>query len=252
MGSIYQKKRKRPDGSIYVEPTLWIKYYNGGVHRESTGGDDLAHAEKLLRDRERRIDDGDFFTPKSSSKCKVEKLLDCLITYHENNKKKSASIAKMRIDKHLRPYFGDRRASKITAADLEKYKADRMASEDDPSVCTVNGELRLLRAAYRRAKKQKLYTGQIPDFDFFDESGTIRQDCVKPKPFTTLVKNLPEYLKGLARFAYLTGWRLSELLNLQWHQIDFDFGLDGQRVVEISLPPGSTKNQKAKEDIRPS
>lgn len=244
MGMIYQKKRKKPDGSIYVEPVLWIKYYaNGKVHRESTGSDEMSHAEKMLRDREKRKDDGEDFTPKSI-KAKVGALLDNLIIWHKNNKKKSAEIVEFRIDKHLRPYFGDRKASKITAADIEKYKSDRMSGEEKPSVCTVNGELRILRTAYHKGIEQKLYTGSIPKFNFFDESANIRQGIVKPKPFLTLISKLPDYLVGLVCFAYLCGWRLSEILNLQWFQVDFDFGLDGEKVIEISLLAGSTKNQK--------
>jgi integrase len=47
---------------------------------------------------------------------------------------------------------------------------------------------------------------------------------------------LPEYARPPATFAYITGWRLkSEILTLQWRQVDFKAGV-------VRLEPGTTKN----------
>ena len=47
-------------------------------------------------------------------------------------------------------------------------------------------------------------------------------------------------IRALLTFAYLTGWRtLSEILTLQWHQIDFSAGI-------VRLEPGTTKNDEAR------
>ena len=47
---------------------------------------------------------------------------------------------------------------------------------------------------------------------------------------------LPESLRGLVTVAYITGWRIqSELLPLQWRQVDFAVGT-------LRLEPGTTKN----------
>ncbi len=49
--------------------------------------------------------------------------------------------------------------------------------------------------------------------------------------------HLPEYARPAATFAYLTGWRLkSEILTLQWRQVDFKAGV-------VTLDVGSTKNK---------
>lgn len=46
---------------------------------------------------------------------------------------------------------------------------------------------------------------------------------------------LPEHLRPVATFAYLTGWRIrSEVLPLQWRQVDFDAGT-------VRLEPGTTE-----------
>ena len=47
---------------------------------------------------------------------------------------------------------------------------------------------------------------------------------------------LPEYLRGLVTVADITGWRIqSELLPLQWRQVDF-------AVETLRLEPGTTTN----------
>lgn len=49
--------------------------------------------------------------------------------------------------------------------------------------------------------------------------------------------HLPDYARPATAFAYLTGWRLkSEILTLQWRQVDF-------RVGVVTLDVGTTKNR---------
>ena len=50
-------------------------------------------------------------------------------------------------------------------------------------------------------------------------------------------KHLPAYAKPVVTFMYLTGWRIrSEVLPLQWRQVDFQAGT-------VRLEPGTTKNK---------
>lgn len=39
-----------------------------------------------------------------------------------------------------------------------------------------------------------------------------------------MIEELPDYLRPVTWFAYITGWRKREVLKLQWHQVDFDLG----------------------------
>ena len=50
---------------------------------------------------------------------------------------------------------------------------------------------------------------------------------------------LPSYLKGFATFAYKTGWRVSEISNLTWNQVDRDQGI-------VRLETGETKNDEGR------
>ena len=50
---------------------------------------------------------------------------------------------------------------------------------------------------------------------------------------------LPEYLRGFITFAYRVGWRISEIANLRWAQVDREKGI-------VRLEPGETKNKEGR------
>ncbi len=53
-------------------------------------------------------------------------------------------------------------------------------------------------------------------------------------------QRLPEAVRPAATFAYITGWRIdSEVLPLEWRQVDFEAG-------EIRLDAGTTKNREGR------
>ena len=55
-----------------------------------------------------------------------------------------------------------------------------------------------------------------------------------------MLGHLPDYLKPVVEFAYLSGWRVrSEVLPLTWRQVDFEHGV-------VRLEPGSTKNDEGR------
>ena len=51
---------------------------------------------------------------------------------------------------------------------------------------------------------------------------------------------LPEPLRVLVRFLYMTGWRVGEALGLTWAGVDFTNGV-------VRLEPGVTKNREGRE-----
>jgi integrase len=55
----------------------------------------------------------------------------------------------------------------------------------------------------------------------------------------TPISILPYYLRPVVSFAYHTGWRAGEILNLTWEKVDLKQGI-------ITLNPGETKNEGAR------
>ena len=54
------------------------------------------------------------------------------------------------------------------------------------------------------------------------------------------IEALPPHLKGITRFASITGWRKQEILGLQWSNVD-----TAGKVIR--LDPESTKNDEGRE-----
>lgn len=58
--------------------------------------------------------------------------------------------------------------------------------------------------------------------------------------YESVLAHLPVEIQSVISFAYITGWRLqSEVLPLEWRQVDFDAG-------EIRLDAGTTKNREGR------
>jgi len=53
------------------------------------------------------------------------------------------------------------------------------------------------------------------------------------------LRHLAEPLRPVIEFAYVTDWRIPEVLTLEWRQIDFDAG-------EVRLDPETTKNREGR------
>ena len=68
------------------------------------------------------------------------------------------------------------------------------------------------------------------------EENNVRQGFFEDWELAALLEHLPEYLRGMTVFAYRTGWRVSELTDLKWSQIDRD---EGYARLEV----GTTKNK---------
>jgi integrase len=64
-----------------------------------------------------------------------------------------------------------------------------------------------------------------------------RRGFFEEEEFRAVHRLLPTEVQPLAEFAYLTGWRLGEIVTLRWSQVDL-------RVGVVRLEPGSTKNDE--------
>ena len=103
----------------------WIRYYkNGKRHEESSGSTKEGEAKSLLRLREGDIERGVAVTPKVGRIRFDEAVTDVLNDYR-TNRKRSLDDVERRIEKHLKPFFGNRRMASITTADIREYIASR-------------------------------------------------------------------------------------------------------------------------------
>lgn len=221
--------RKR--GSIW-----WMRYYrNGRRFEESAKTSKYETARDLLKEREGDIAKGVPVTP-SLSRLRFEEAAKDLLTDYEVNGRKSYVHVKGRIDRGLMPWFRGRRFATITTSDIRAYTADRQAS--GAAAATINREL----AALKRMFSLAMQAGKVirrPYIPMLREDNT-RKGFFERAQFDAVRARLPKRVQAVATFAYYTGWRtVSEILTLQWHQVDFQAGV-------VRLEPGTTKNREGR------
>jgi integrase len=133
---------------------------------------------------------------------------------------------------HLEPAFGSDFADEVDAGRIRTYAVARKDEGAAPD--TVRNELACLRRMFR------LHTESDPSF-FVPKVPTIRVSAIRTgfferEDFERVRAELPDYLHPVVTLAYWMGWRIGEVLSLQWRQLDLKTG-------EIRLDPGTTKNK---------
>ena len=142
-------------------------------------------------------------------------------------------------DDMIRACMAHRQAEQITVRkerlNVEADGGTRMepAITKPTSNAEINRELQILKRAYS-LNRQKLL-GAPPSMPKLRESA-LRSGFFERAQFESVQANLPEALRGLVAFAYITGWRVpSEVQTLEWRQVDFAAGT-------VCLDPGRPKN----------
>ena len=227
MGTIYRQAGRH---------NWMIKYYrNGRPIVESSRTDDKTEAKNLLKTREGDIARGLPLGPKVGRIRFEEAAVDILNDYQVNGKR-SLTEVRGRIRRHLEPFFGKRRLTAISTPDVRRYIKQRQ--DEEAANASINREL----AALKRMFSLALQAGKLlhrPYIPMLRENN-VRTGFFERQQFEDLRRHLPEHLHGVMTFAYLTGWRVpSEVLTLQWRQIDMKAGT-------VRLDPGTTKNDEGR------
>jgi integrase len=140
--------------------------------------------------------------------------------------------------KRLREAFGSARAVGITGPAVRQYERQRLDS--GAARATVNNELAALRRMFALAVEHRLLTRDQAPIIHTPDPHNARTGFFERADFDAVLKELPEYLRPVMEFGYQTGWRVrSEVLPLQWRQIDFAHGV-------IRLEPNTTKNAEGR------
>lgn len=227
----------------------WVRYYRDGRRfEESSRSTKEGDARRLLRLREGDIERGLPVSPKIG-RLRFEDAADDVEADYKANGRKTLSDFQTRRRLHLEPYFGGRRMSSITTADVRAYIAYRQdqriewgppdARMSRPvSVGEINRELTALKRMFRLAVQSgKLLA--VPHIPVMREHN-VRTGFFERDQFEAVRRHLPEYARPIVTFAYYTGWRIdSEVLPLQWRQLDFNAGT-------VRLDVGTTKNDEGR------
>jgi integrase len=148
------------------------------------------------------------------------------------------------------------RIAAIDTQTIDAYRAERRTERGKKkgeliSPATVNKDLRILRAVFRKAHKWGDLP-ELPDFQFEREPGKL-PTYITPEQFALLYKacdtaklpsSLPfpagDWWKALLITAYMTGWRIGQLLALRWEDVD----LDGATIMSRAEDNKGKRDQK--------
>jgi integrase len=224
-------------GSIYKRGnTYWIKYYkNGKSYRESTGSDKKMVAQKKLARREGEIAEGKM-PGVQFEKVTFEELAENFLQDYRINQKKSLIRAERSVN-HLKDSFEGDKVVNITTPKINDHILKRI--EEGAKNATINRELSALKRMLNMGAKQTPpLVDRVPHIPMLKENN-VRKGFFEHDQFLALRDHLPEYLKGFVTFAYKTGWRISEISELTWQQVDREQGI-------VRIEAGETKNDEAR------
>lgn len=225
MGCIYRRGK-----------TYWIKYYrNGKPYAESSGSDKLEVAKRALKIREGEISQGKI-PGICFDRVSFNDLVDDYLTDYRLNDRKTQKRAE-RCAGYLRGEFGTLKASEVDTSKIQQYMERRLS--EGCANATVNRELAAIKRIFNLATRctppkvaQKPYVAMLKE-------NNVRKGFIEYDEYLALFEALPLHLKPVLQFAYATGWRKSEILNLQWKQVNLRDGI-------VRLEPGETKNDEGR------
>jgi len=224
-------------GTIYKRgQTYWLKYYrNGKPYYESTKSSKETDAKLLLKRREGEISEGKlpgiYF-----DRIKFDELAEDLLRDYRINQKKSLVRVSRGIE-HLKGHFEGFKATQINTPHIQTYIETRQ--DEGAANATINRELSALKRMLNMGARQTPpKVDRVPYIPMLKENNT-RKGFFEHGDYLALRDALPDYLKGFVTFAYKTGWRVSEISNLIWNQVDRDQGI-------VKLEPGETKNDEGR------
>ncbi|MFL6466266.1 MAG: site-specific integrase, partial [Bryobacteraceae bacterium] len=141
-----------------------------------------------------------------------------------------------RIDKHLRPFFGQKKAVEVTTSVIKKYIASR---QGEAEAATVNKELAHLRRAFRLGfQHDPQLVEKVPYIRMLPVDNT-RTGILPHEHYRTIRDSLPRYARVALVIGYHTGARKGEIRRIRIDAIDFKTG-------RIELPAKITKNKTAR------
>lgn len=189
--------------------------HSKGIRRQATEKD----AEKLLKRRFQEIGADalglkTFIAPRQD-RLTVKDILDALESDFRLRGLKSLrqTLGHMNMVRNL---LGDLRAVDVSDQTVTRYIEKRLAEKRAPA--TINRETTMLGEAFRLAVRRRQLSS-MPTIPKLRENNT-RRGFFESADFEAVVAALPDYLRGFVRFAFLCGWRKSEIASLQWADVD--------------------------------
>lgn len=234
--------------SIYLD-----FYYQGIRQRVSLGLEptkaNILHAERVYSSIQLDISLGVFdlnkYFPNSKKSISntTNKTIGKALDDYMQSARRSLELSTIKgyrsaIEYHLKPNFGQIRLSELTSSEVKSWIGGLTISAK-----RINNVLIPFRTIFADA-----YADELIDKDPMLRIKNLSVKTEEPHPFTqnesdAIIKELPQQGKNLIQFALWTGLRTSELIALEWGDIDF---LAGKVRVSRAIVNKNLKQPKTK------
>jgi len=218
-------------GNVYRRGEVWyiVFTHRGRRHRESSGSTDKKIAFALLKKRIAEVVDGRVIGPQVE-RVSFEDLVHLIEADYRTNNRKSTVDMLGRVAQ-LRASFAERRAVDISHKELLAYVERRTRERAKPA--TIRYELVVLSRMFSLAIRAGMLTAKpaLPTI----EVRNARSGFFEADQLVRVLAALPPHLAPAIEFASITGWRIGEVRQLTWAQVDVT-------GCVVRLEPGSTKN----------
>jgi hypothetical protein len=187
-------KYARGRGRVYRRgKKWWIQYYVDGRRvREAAKTPDGAavrnsqEARTILNATLGQIAEGRYAGP-AAERVTFDDLAEGLLTDYKANGHRSLADTERRIRKHLRPFFGGKRAHRITSVDVQDFISKRRSEG------ASNGEINRELAGLKRAFNLGIRTDKIFRKPYIPrlEERNARKGFFEPAQFYALLRSSP-------------------------------------------------------------
>ena len=229
----------RGDGRVFQRKRIWwVAYYQDGrEYRESSRSRHRRDAVRLLRERlwEAAAGVSTRAAPKRTEK-RATAMLDLFELVEQHFRLKgSTSPANTAYLRRLRKRFAGYTIQACTGVAISHYMSDMQ--ESGRSAAAINREMNVLRTALRLGYQHDL-VARIPLIRMLPELG-YRDEFFTRAEIDSLLPCLPDFLRDLVLFGFLTGWRKGEITGLRWSNVD-------RSGAVIRLPPAQNKSRSSR------
>lgn len=209
---------------VFKRGSKWgIDYAAHGRRIREIVAPNKAMAEIALKKKLVLIAENKFLEIKREQRIKFEEFADdfyqqyCKVNHRTPHKASGSSL------KVLKRYFYGRYLHEIDVQSIEKFKMER-----GKEVCpgTVNRALTCLKSLFNRAIDWGKFDGENPvrKVKLFPENNA-RTRFLEKEEIARLLSKCNDCLRPIVILALNTGMRKSEILNLKWHDVDFERGI---------------------------
>ena len=226
----------RGNGRVFQRGSIWwIAYYHEGrERRESSGSRERKEALRLLRQRIGEIAVGASQMPQPKRVRMPGRLMKDLFDLVQQHwrLKQCSSEANLAYLKRLRRRFARYPVRACTTTAINHYMDAMLQAGRKPP--TINREITVLRSALRLGYQHDLVP-RLPIIKLLPDY-SVRDEYFTRSEINLMIPHLSDNMRDLVLFAFLTGWRQGEIIDLEWANVNRTTGV-------IRLRPEQNKNR---------